>query len=792
MAGNQLNNIQILDASAPYLPRSIEVNDNLQIGASVEIQNDLVVTGNFTFQGGAHSIEAETTRYADNHLYLNDGYETTSAQTGGLVVNYLPTATNDTVNGTFTAGVAATSNPTVVTTGSATFSVGQLIQIAGAGVEDNNGLFEVLSHTGTTLTIRGVGTTATVEDFTQNQFVTDATGTGTIRHVNIAVMRAGTDGAWETASGNTTPLSFTDLGSGGGNNLTQAYQAGNTLTTDAGNGNFIVAGTETMQVDLTGGIDLNAPFDFDSTSFDVQMTGANGFSIDGGAASNVSATAGNLTLSTITSGTLILASAGDVDMDAANVLVDATAGISLDAAAASNFSVTGAGIDLTLSSASGRAVVDGGEAAADAVRITASNAAGGIDIDGGTAGIAVDTTGPLSLDSTGTASNLTLASNDAATTTLTIAASNAGAGVANLDIDADGSIDLLAGGVFSLDGTGASNVTTTSGALTLSTATSGDVNVTAASSVVVTGAEAVADAVRLNASNAAGGIDIDAGTGGIAVDTTGALSLDSTATSSNLTLTANDAGTATLTIAASNGGAGVANLDVDADGTIDLLAGGAFSLDGTGASNVTATSGNLTLSTVTSGSLLLTSAGDATFTVPDPSATAFALTDGTSTYINVDSTAGFEAIDLGQHVNLLDGAGIEITTSASLVAGDLVSIAQPSGQLALADADTGTLINGIVVGVSRGTFTATNPAQIYSVPGSLVPVRFTAAPAAADNGKPVYLSTTAGQASMTPPGSPATDKVVFIVGYLQGGDGASTTVDVIFQPQFISRGNGVS
>ena len=63
------------------------------------------------------------------------------------------------------------------------------------------------------------------------------------------------------------------------------------------------------------------------------------------------------------------------------ITIDTAAGISLDGAAASNFSVSGAGIDLTLASAAGRVVVNGEEAAADAVRLL--SVAGGLDADFG-------------------------------------------------------------------------------------------------------------------------------------------------------------------------------------------------------------------------------------------------------------------------------------------------------------------------------------------------------------------------------------------------------------------------
>lgn len=171
------------------------------------------------------------------------------------------------------------------------------------------------------------------------------------------------------------------------------------------------------------------------------------------------------------------------------------------------------------------------------------------------------------------------------------------------------------GGAVSLTGNGSSSLTTSSGALTLTSAaaatwsaTAGDLSLTAtANSVVVTGAEAAADAITLTASNAAGGIDVNAGTGGVTIDTTAAFSIDG-ATASNVTVTGS---AQSLTLSAAGGGAQKvlvqsAGTGVDA---VDLVAtAGGFSIDGAAASNVTATGADLTVSTATSGSLNLTSA----------------------------------------------------------------------------------------------------------------------------------------------------------------------------------------
>ena len=882
MSGTQVDNIQILDASSPFLTRVIEASDHLQISASLEVQNDVLVTGDLTVTGTTTTVKSEVVNINDNHLFLNQDYTTAVAQTGGLVVNYLPTATADTVNGAFTAGVAATSNPTVVTTGAATFSVSDLIMVSGANEPGNDGLYEVLTHVGTTLTIRGIGITGTVEDFTQNQFTTDATVQGTITKVNVSVLRSATNGDWEVAKGSATGLVFTYLATGSAIDLQDAYDnttgSPASIITNATHGSVVIGGDQSLQVTATGGLNVDTIADFDVTTFDVQMTGTNGFSIDGTAASNVSVTSGNLTLSTITAGDVLVNSAAEVDLTSAG-LMDFNAGANLDIDVTGTFDMLSTGVfsidgtgasnvtadtgNLTLSTTTSGDVLVNSAAEVDltsaglmdfnaganldidvtgtfdmlssgvfsidgtgASNVTATsgnltlstitsgdvvvNSVANVDIDG--VAITADATAGISLDAA-LASNFTITANTANAEDLVLSATNAGAGSgnvlisaddevdltsgglmdvnagANLDIDVTGTYDMLSTGTFSIDGTGASNVTADTGNLTLSTTTSGDVVVNSVANVDIDGVAITADATA--------GISLDA------------------ALASNFTITANTANPEALVISATNAGAGVgnvevsadgeidltstglmdfnagANLDIDVTGTYDMLSTGAFSIDGTGASNVTATSGNLTLSTATTGSLILTSVQDMDVNIPAASATAFNIGDGANTYINIDSTAAAPQIDLDEHINLVEGAGVEVVTSVNLVQGELVSFTT-AGQLKKSDADTGTLIDGLCIGVSRGAATATNPAQIFSVNGSLVPVLFGAAPAAIDNGKPVYVSVTAGQASLTPPAPPIADKVFFLVGYLQGGNGITSTPKVLWNPQYLSKGASVS
>jgi hypothetical protein len=84
-------------------------------------------------------------------------------------------------------------------------------------------------------------------------------------------------------------------------------------------------------------------------------------------------------------------------------------------------SVTATTLDLNLSATAGSVVVTGAEAVADAIQLTASNAAGGLDLNAGTGGVTIDAVGAgaaISLDAVG-ASNFTVSG---ATADLTLGA----------------------------------------------------------------------------------------------------------------------------------------------------------------------------------------------------------------------------------------------------------------------------------------------------------------------------------------------------------------------------------
>lgn len=72
--------------------------------------------------------------------------------------------------------------------------------------------------------------------------------------------------------------------------------------------------------------------------------------------------------------------------------------------------------------------------------------------------------------------------------------------------------------------------------------------------VVIQSNEAAADAVRINAQNTAGGIDVDAGTGGIAANTSGSLDLTSSEGAADAVLVTASGSTGGVTFATGSGG----------------------------------------------------------------------------------------------------------------------------------------------------------------------------------------------------------------------------------------------
>jgi hypothetical protein len=198
------------------------VGADLNVTGSTVIAGNATVNGNLTI-GGTQTItniESEHLLVADANVYLNNGYTSTTATPGGIFVNYGAVSSDvfTVATGGFVAGSGTNATVTVdISAATTKIPDGAFIQIVDAANPANNGVYEVLTHLLFVVTVRGV-LTSTEEDFTQIQFVTDTTVAGAMQQVNLSIMRAGTDGVWETASGAVTltgvGLTFSDLSSG--------------------------------------------------------------------------------------------------------------------------------------------------------------------------------------------------------------------------------------------------------------------------------------------------------------------------------------------------------------------------------------------------------------------------------------------------------------------------------------------------------------------------------------------------------------------------------------------------
>ena len=523
-------------------------------------------------------------------------------------------------------------------------------------------------------------------------------------------------------------------------------------------------GTESAAKTITIGADASTQVDINA--LDIQLdAGSGGYDIDG---------AGNSTITTSGTGTLTIDSAGAlvidtdgtdsisigteaaaktitvgndastkvdlnalaIELDSAGTIVANSAGaMTLDAAAASNFTVAGANLDLKTTT-SGDVNV---------------SAAGNLDLDGAT--VDIDSAAALSLDA-GAASNFTtsaggltlngaagvsIAGNDGAISLTTTG--QLGATVGSVDVNSTAGV-AIDGTTMSLDGTDDSNFTVTGEAKDLTLAVVGG----GAQKLQLDSAGTGSDAIDISAS--AGGVDIDA---------SGALSLDggsiNIGTSANVAVDFN-----------------ASTLDIDATGALTMNAptlgfesSAGFALDGSAASRVGVTGANLNLKTTTSGNISLEAAG----------------------YVHNKS---FIAMNGDNPVTDSGAAiGVRMQAGEAISAGEVVFLGEDGVDNARwfkADADTAG--KGFAVGVAfEAMSTGASFYNAATVCGSLVKPVFDSAPDQSKLGDRVYLSTTAGTVTLTPP--IASGAIQFQVGHLAYRSGTTSGNLVVWAPQYLAE-----
>lgn len=701
---NQLNNLMLLDLS-DGVPRTIDTaNDTISIGAPVELSTltttgDAAIGGDLTVAGDIISRGQVDVVIQDSFLDLGFGNSTAVAAAGGFTVSMNRNSgfTASTVTA-FTANAGAGASFTNTNAGLSTLLVaGDVVAITLAGDGENDGIYIVDSVDQAlfpqAVTVKGLGSAGAISGdapWAQNAFKTATGQTASAYKIDLAVVaiadgvsfdRPAAAGPWPKGTfvtayvANATMALFEVDGayaSVGEVDLQEAYDTGNTILT-AGGLAVAISGSESLNVTATGGIvaggaglqvtgttlDVDTAVDVDLTtgafavdgaqavsfggstqvsSYSIDTTGA--FSVLADAASSVRVDGANLTMQTATSGDIITNSVGDYDILAITMDVNLTGALEINAAGTSNITVDGDTLTVATTGAGAPALV------IDAVALMDMNAGAGMDIDV-VGAFDMFSSAAFSIDGSGN-SNVSATSGNLSLETLTggnVDINSAG------DITADGAkVDITATGAIELDSAANSYFKATGADLTLQTVTSGTLLIDSAGILDVNAASMDLDS--------AGAVQIDAAAGSH-FEVAGADLIMGTTTSGKLQLKA----AGLLDVDAG------ANADIDVIGNVELDATGLISLDGVGNSNFTTDTGNLTLSTATSGNMVVNSAGG----LDIDSVTAMTLDSNAGISIdasaasNFSTSAGALTLDGNGGVFIAGNAAeIDVTTSGAI------------------------------------------------------------------------------------------------------------------------------
>lgn len=412
---------------------------------------------------------------------------------------------------------------------------------------------------------------------------------------------------------------------------------------------------------------------------------------------NLESTNGGVTITSnlaTADGINLAAVGGGIDVDAALQINIASSQNAVDAirivASAGGIDIDAVGAateDINITNTGGSVVIVATESAADSIVIQST--LGGIDIlaSGAAAGEDID------IIATGSSVNISATENDAGAITirtnggtsekLTLTASQ-GTGVDSIGLTS------TAGGI-----TLTSNLATADG-INLN-AIAGGVDIDGALQVNIASSQAAAaNSVRIIASAADGGIDVDAGTGGITIDTTGAMALGSAATS-NVTVTGAGADLNLLSV----GGSVLVDSTENAALAIRLHANGGTSEtiqihsdQGTGVSSIGL------LSDV--GGLTLRATGLASADAINLEAAAGGIDMDGALQINIASSQAaatavqITASDAGGGVTITSGTGNVNVTGGHLAIGSVARTLLVNGGAATDFIGTTTLINGTI------------------------------------------------------------------------------------------------
>lgn len=163
-----------------------------------------------------------------------------------------------------------------------------------------------------------------------------------------------------------------------------------------------------------------------------------------------------------------------------------------------------------------------------------------------------------------------------------------------------------------------------------------------------------------------------------------------------------------------------------------------------------------------------------------------ALVDASASTLNFVG-AGVAATSAGPgvvDVTISGGTTVSYTAEAAITAGDLVVVTSTGGVVPASSSIASG--NWNVLGVAQNSASIGGAVAVMQDDGVDTAIRFVSPPPASSNGDPVFLSTSAGFASTSPPSPPGTNTFV-LVGILKGADGATGTPTVVFRQQIIAQ-----
>jgi hypothetical protein len=176
----------------------------------MSVVKNLFVKGNLTVSGTTSSVSTENVLVKDRFMLINSEL-TAGNESGGIAINHTVIAS--------VSATAFTNSGSVITcgdlTGSITDTNADFILVSGS--VENNGIYEVLTRTATSITIA----TAPAASYLSNTILTDETVNATISAISICIIQSNTSGILQTstASNGTNLNNFSDVLTTGGSLL---------------------------------------------------------------------------------------------------------------------------------------------------------------------------------------------------------------------------------------------------------------------------------------------------------------------------------------------------------------------------------------------------------------------------------------------------------------------------------------------------------------------------------------------------------------------------------------------